>query len=132
MREITTHTVDPDDKLKLFATDEPGHGGAHHRYQVDCGNLGSNPSCCPGDDALGDDVLVILFQNGPVREHGINGVTEAALLAIVLDRLEAFQRGAYANVQNLHAIAHLEKALECLHVRTRERLARNVEGTSER
>jgi len=50
----------------------------------------------------------IPFQNGPVKEHGVNGVTEAQLLAIVLDRLRAFNAGPYACRENAIAITKIE------------------------
>jgi hypothetical protein len=72
----------------------------------------------------------IYFQNGPINEHGVNGISGEALLAVNIDRLRGFQAGQYACADNAEALDHLEKALECLHRRTKERLARGVEGTS--
>jgi hypothetical protein len=51
------------------------------------------------------------------------------LLAVVIHRLKTFQAGPLACPWNGAAVDHLEQALEALHTRTRERLARGVEGT---
>lgn len=73
----------------------------------------------------------ISFQNGPVKEdgNGVNGITHEVLLAVLIDRLEGFQAGQYANPHNQLALDHLRGALEALHDRTRARIARGVEGT---
>jgi hypothetical protein len=73
--------------------------------------------------------LSILFQNGPIPEKGTNGVTHEALLAILVDRMQGFQKGQYACRENAIALTHLEEALMWLQKRTRERVARGVEGT---
>ena len=69
------------------------------------------------------------FQNGPIKEIGVNGVTHEALLAIVIDRLRSFQAGPYSCRDNAIALTNLEDALMRLQRRTRERIARGVEGT---
>jgi hypothetical protein len=117
MRTLTNHTVDPKDKLVIRVGDEPGAGGANHNYRF-CGLADAS-------------TIRIVFQDGPVKEHGINGVTECGLLAIVADRLRCFQEGPYATEENETALHCVEEALEMLHIRTRYRLARAVEGTSD-
>jgi hypothetical protein len=48
-----------------------------------------------------------LFQNGPIAEVGVNGVTHEVLLAIVADRLRSFQKGAVRlQGERLRADAH--------------------------
>jgi hypothetical protein len=76
-------------------------------------------------------MLPIIFQNGPVSVdgNGVNGITHEALLAILIDRLEGFQAGPYANPHNAKALNHLREAQTALQARTRERMARGVEGT---
>ena len=71
----------------------------------------------------------ILFQNGAIPEAGVNGVTQEVLLAIVADRLRSFQAGPFANDYNAAALSHVESALGALLDRTRNRMARGVEGT---
>lgn len=107
-----------DNALSIDATGEPSHGGAYHDYLI-VNNDGS-------DKVVGS----IHFQEGPIKEHGINGVTEAALLEIVLHRLRAFQAGPFSSRDNSLAITHIEDGLMRLHNRTRDRQRRKVEGES--
>lgn len=69
------------------------------------------------------------FQEGPVKECGINGVTEEDLIAMVICRLQYFQLTEYSCRENSTAIRRLEEALYWLGERTRDR-ERRVEGTS--
>ncbi len=117
MRELTGHKVNGcNDGLKVEVLDEPGSGGANHRYQV---SLGDKPT----------QFYLLQFQNGPIREVGTNGLTHEVLLSILIDRLEGFQGGKFACAANAAALDHLKAAQESLLSRTRERLARGVEGT---
>lgn len=129
MREITSHKVNPvNDVIKITVADEPGAGGANHRYEITGHNFASNPSFNgERDDAGAGDV--ILFQNGPINEHGVNGVTQEVLLAIIIDRLESFQKGQFACRENAIALTHLETAKLWLFKRTLDRMSRGVEGT---
>lgn len=137
MREITDHRVNLVNdnpkllrgELQILVTDEPGAGGANHRYEIVGFIAEENPSMAADDHAY---VCTALFQNGPIADVGVNGITEAALLAIVADRLRSFQAGPYACRENALALTHLEDAMHWLHHRTRKRMARGVEGTSAR
>lgn len=116
MRTLEEHKVTAaDDELKVVVVDEPGHGGASHNYQV-VANDGFKP--------------IIKFQNGPIAEHGVNGLTEGILIAIVIDRLRSFQSGKYACRENALALTKLEEAQHWMQHRTRARMRRNTEGTS--
>lgn len=127
-RELTGHKVNPaNDMLRVMVTDEPGAGGANHRYAISGFNAGNNPS---EDVSMPIAHNTIVFQNGPIAEVGVNGVTHEALLAILIDRLEGFQRGKYASRENAIALTHLQDAQHWLQHRTRERMARGVEGTN--
>lgn len=120
MRAIDDHKVRPDETLEIYATDEPGIGGACHEYVIHC---------------IEGQVLrsfVIDFQCGTIPEVGVNGVTHEALLAIVIDRLRHFQAGKYACRENAIALTHCEDALHWLQHRTRSRMRRGVEGKHER
>lgn len=124
MREITTHKVNGcNESLKVLVLDEPGHGGACHKYQI----------CTPNQplrETLKASVCCdIEFQNGPIPEVGTNGVTHESLLAILIDRLEGFQRGPFAHPYNADALTSLMSAQASLKQRTRDRLHRGVEGT---
>ncbi len=74
---------------------------------------------------------LLSFQNGPINAdgNGVNGITHEALLAVLIDRLEAFQAGQYANTYNEDALDHLCSAKLALQTRTKDRMARGVEGT---
>lgn len=115
MREIKGHIVNPNnDTLCLVTLDEKGAGNANHHYQV----------------KHEDEVLVdINFQNGPINEHGVNGLTNEVLLEIVADRLRGFQDGEYRCKENACALTHIEEAQHWLQQRTIERMRRGVEGT---
>ena len=130
-RELTDHIVNPaNDKLKITVEDAPGAGGAHHFYMISGFNPRNNPSAAfIGFPDEGPSVFPFLFQNGPINEVGVNGITETALLAILIDRLRCFQAGPYACDENACALTQLEAAQESLHSRTRARMARGVEGT---
>jgi hypothetical protein len=127
MRTIDDHKINPaNDKLTIEVMDEPGSGGACHRYEVTGFDARSNPSQSHIDDT---DRVSILFQNGPIDEAGVNGLTHEALLAIVADRLRSFQKGPYSTRYNALALTHIEEAQNWLNRRTIERMRRGVEGT---
>jgi hypothetical protein len=56
------------------------------------------------------------------------GVTNEALLAVVIDRLEGFQRGEFPCPENALALSGCRLALDSLQKRTRDRLTRGVEN----
>lgn len=128
MRKITEHVVNSaNDRLTITVVDDPGQGGANHRYEISGFDAESNPSSGGEDHSR----LVILFQNGPigVDGNGVNGITQEALLAIVADRLRSFQKGPYSCKANACALTHIEEAQHWLQQRTLERMRRGVEGT---
>lgn len=131
MRTITDHMVNPaNDRLTITVTDEPGSGGANHAYLVEGFKLASNPSAVdPEYGPRAAEAIEIFFQNGPINEAGVNGVTQEVLLAIVIDRLRSFQAGKYACRENALALTKLEEGMQWLLSRTRARMARGVEGT---
>ncbi len=130
MRIITDHVVEGDDapQLTVWAVDEPSHGGACHEYMITW--LGGVTLDADGRNTVGTREVRIGFQTGPIKEHGINGITESALLAIVIDRLRSFQAGPFASPLNYSALRNCEEALENLQQRTRDRIKRGVEGLS--
>lgn len=131
MRLLNEHIVNPaNDKLKIEVHDEPGIGGANHRYEIIGFDTGNNPSRIgAGGYEINYSRTVILFQNGPINEVGVNGLTHEALLAILADRLRGFQSGKYACDENASALSHIAAAQSILQSRTKARMARNVEGT---
>ena len=128
MRELTGHRVNPaNDTLRIVVTDAPGAGGANHRYEITGFDATKNPSANSGVD--GQIRTSILFQNGPIPDAGVNGLTQEVLLEIVADRLQSFQAGPFANSYNAEALKHVLLAKQSLLDRTRERMGRGVEGT---
>lgn len=128
MHELTEHKVNPvNDRLRIVVADEPGAGGAHHRYDIRGYDESANPSTPEHDEIIPG--VTILFQNGTIPEAGVNGVTHEALLAVVADRLRSFQAGPYSCKENACALTHIEEALHWLHSRTIKRMQRGVEGT---
>jgi len=73
-------------------------------------------------------IASINFQEGPIKEVGVNGLTNEVLLMMVLTRLQAFQNSEYSTRDNAIAITHIEDALLRLNKRTDDRVARGVEG----
>lgn len=127
MRTLDEHKINPaNDTLSIHVIDEPGSGGANHAYRVSGFDNTKNSSDPDDQDA---DTTLILFQNGPISEAGVNGVTHEVLLAIVADRLRSFQKGPFACKANACALTHIEEAQHWLQQRTIERMRRGVEGT---
>lgn len=131
-RTITDHVINPaNDRLTITATDAPGAGGANHLYMVEGFDTTTNASD-PFVARHGQPAqhMTILFQNGPINEKGVNGITQEALLAVVIDRLRSFQAGPFACRENALALTKIEEALHWLQQRTIARMRRGVEGTN--
>lgn len=125
-RTINSHITNAaNDKLRIDVLDPLGAGGANHHYAVS-GFTKDHPSLF--GPSVGDDVH-ITFQEGPIEEAGVNGLTHEVLLAILIDRLEHFQVGPYACEENQHALDNLRRGLEWMRYRTQKRVERGVEGT---
>lgn len=129
MRSLSGHIVEGDSvnhQVSIKVLDEPGAGGANHDYHIDW---------MTPDGGMNDakpNFLTVRFQNGPIKECGVNGVTQEALLAIIIDRLRSFQAGPFACQDNAVALGHCDHALAHLQARTRARIARGVEGTHQK
>lgn len=117
MRELTSHKVSGlNEQIEIRVLDEPGQGGSCHCYQI----------------LAAGAVVNIDFQNGPVHEAGVNGISNEALLAVVEDRLKCFQSGPFACRENALALTHLQECMHWLHHRTNDRVNRGVEGTQQK
>lgn len=119
-RELKIHQTPGNpvnDALRILVVDPPGVGGANHCYQIQ-----------PDDGPM----CTINFQNGTIPEHGVNGVTQEALLAVVIDRLRSFQKGPFGCIENAAALLYCVNALDALHARTQDRVRRGVEGKIEK
>ena len=77
----------------------------------------------------GEHLCHIDFQEGAIKESGVNGVMGEDLIAMVITRLEAFQNSEFKCRENACAITKLEEALMWLRKRTIGRENRGVEGT---
>lgn len=150
MRTITDHKLNGlNERLEITALDEPGPGGANHRYSIE-GYQNGEPADRWPDGVRRPFVAVELrFQNGPTQTHeDLNGITNEALLAVLIDRMRGFQGMPPVHVtpisklasnpapficrENATALTHLETALMWLQKRTRDRIARGVEGTHQK
>lgn len=80
-------------------------------------------------DKNGEVLGEIHFQEGPIKENGVNGVMNEDLIAMVITRLEHFQQTEFRCKENAMAITKLEETLLWLRKRTMGREARAVEGT---
>lgn len=125
MRELTDHIVSGDQavQLEIGVMDQPGAGGANHDYRI----TGRQR---PEDEY--EQFARIKFQNGTIKEVGVNGITQEALLAITIDRLRCFQEGPFRCRENAIALTHCEEALMWLQRRTVARIKRGVEGTNQK
>lgn len=80
------------------------------------------------DVHAGRSTTRLSFQLGPIKEAGVNGITNEALLAVLNHRLK-YLNTKFPCAENQRAINHLELAQQALESRTKDRLARGVEGT---
>lgn len=140
-REILDHVTGSElnDSIKIKVLDEPGPGGACHQYMYEYPYTSKLPQHMQESifgSSDGDDHVVlgayVNFQKGPVKEAGINGISDEALLAVLIDRAQGFAKGPYKCRENDEALYHLNKALEWKQARTAKRIERGVEGTMEK
>ena len=73
-------------------------------------------------------LTTIQFQNGPIPQVGVNGLTNEALLAILLHRTKVLNK-LFPCKENEEAILHMQQAFQWFNQRTINRKARGVEGT---
>ncbi len=76
---------------------------------------------------MGVQGVTIQFQNGPVSESGVNGLTNEALLALLIHRTK-FINKKFPCRENSIAITNMEQALMWFEKRTADRIDRGVEG----
>ena len=134
MRKLTDHIVEGDSanhQLTIETADGVASDNANHRYKISGFDTESNSSEDSGYLG-GSKSMILLFQKGPIKEVGVNGVTHEALLTVVIDRLRSYQASPFSCRENAIALTHLEDALMWLQRRTRARIARGVEGTHEK
>lgn len=79
------------------------------------------------DVIAGNHLTYVEFQRGGVADNGVNGMTNEALLAILIHRTK-FLDSKFPCEENKRAIVNMEEALAHLNVRTLRRIDRGVEG----
>lgn len=123
MRPVTHLALTPTDKAITITADDrdPQAGNMSHDYNV---TLPAPITL----DGVETSEFRLHFQHGPIKEVGVNGITNEALLAIVIDRLNGAQEGPFKCRENALAITKLEEASLWLAKRTLDRMARGVEG----
>ena len=114
--QSTERIVFKTENTTVVVIDLPTHANACHKYEV--------------RDPMGGLLGSIHFQEGPIKEAGINGVQHAELLAILRDRLDGFQAGPFASGTNEVTRGFIDAAMASDATRTRLRVAAGVEGTS--
>lgn len=79
-----------------------------------------------------EPLQIVKFQEGPIKESGVNGVMNEDLLAMVIARLKYFQESEFACRENAVALTKLEEAMMWLEKRTTARERKGIEGTHQR
>lgn len=74
-----------------------------------------------------EKIVEIDFHHGPVPGNNLSGVTNEALLAILIHRTK-YLDSVFPCDENKKAIAHLEAAMSNFQERTTKRIVRGVEG----
>ena len=98
---------------------------APHHFTVQKVSVPNQPYV-PGKEGL---LSKVDFQEGPIKECGVNGVLNDDLIAMVICRLEHFQKSEFSCRENALTITKLEEALLWLRKRTMGREKRGVVGT---
>ncbi len=111
---------EPDSQMKY---------NAPHHFKVFKADIDPNVKGLTTGFDVSDCVGGIDFQEGPIKECGVNGVCNEDLIAMVITRLEHFQKSEYACRENALAITKLEEAMLWLRKRTMGREQRGVDGT---
>jgi hypothetical protein len=112
--------------IKIESDDrDPVNGNSSHNYAFVFESEEDKSAGCLSEQR-------VVFQHGPIKEVGINGITIEALVDVILDRLRGFQEGGFSCVENDMALHHFTQGLNYLNARTKRREARGVEGRNEK
>lgn len=113
MRTINTHRcgVGLNERITIQARDAraPGDPSRDYRITIDV-----------RDGNVATLSYAMLFQTGDPQTEGLNGVTCEVLLAIVLDRLQAWGRSRRSSTLTGLAVTGIRTALVALHSLTHE------------
>lgn len=77
-------------------------------------------------------VSMVDFQEGPIKEHGLNGLFIPDLLLMCITQLESFQNSDFKCIENSEALHHLYDAVGWLRRRTESRREQGVLGTNKK
>ena len=108
----------------IFNTTPDTHAAANghwDRVSIVGPELGDQPCDQPGA------LLDIQFQNGPIQEHGVNGVQLPDVLRICLARYKMLNK-SFPCRENALAITKLQEAIMWDEERTAQRCRQGVEG----
>lgn len=108
--------------VDVIAMDKPSSDAANHQYRIEVYKRFQS------DDQGMVGQVDLQFQNGGLKEVGPNGITDQALLAVVLDRMRGFNEGPFRCRENSLIITKLEEAMMWMEKRSNDRARRNVEG----
>jgi len=92
-----------------------------------------NPDCAHNHFILIDDThngIAFEIQNGPIKEHGVNGCQVDTLIHAAKTIIEGLNK-KFPCRENSVAITKLDESIMWLEKRTKDREKRNVEGTSQ-
>lgn len=106
-----------------FRSGSPTHGGAYAAYNIVAEEA--------DNDRSGRIIAQVQFQDAPIPEVGVKGLTNECCLAMVIDRLQCFQEGPTPCEENEEALILLRSALKALEDRAGRRQQQGVEGSDQ-
>lgn len=115
VRTIKEHVVEGDyfsKNMRVEVFGEVGVEGMHSNYTIRAGSA---------DGAI----TVLKFQQGDPKDH-INGISNEALLAVVLDRLKGSHAGEFSSQEKRSALTHVSAALGVLGMETEDCIGRGI------
>jgi transcriptional regulator with XRE-family HTH domain len=97
-------TIHVDKALEVLSVDRPGPGGICHQYEFYAAQ----------EEGIGYAVGAVHFQEGKIKEAGVNGVRHEAVMSVIIDRLRALYVSGRIREKEEIALAHLLQARHAL------------------